>query len=181
MAMLKIAFILLLLLLLVVPALLAYGYWHARTHATLHVSLSHASPEGRDTPLPQAELSFLDGSNQVVAKARTEEKYGVVYLAEPPEYSCHEIEQKAPFDTAARAAWAECFQRQSRWLSSQVPAIASIEVVTGSCTLRVPANFSTYNDWWWWWVPLPHAGGTPYWNYSMYIRIDPVSCSTVTA
>jgi hypothetical protein len=163
--------------LLLIPAVLAYGYWHARTHATLYVSLVDASVRERYQPVKQAELSFKSASGEVVAKAGVESQYGSVYLAEPAEYACHEIERKAPFDTAARDEWSRCFKQQSRWLSSRVPDIASVEVVTGSCRVEVPAAFSSYSDWWLWWVPLPHVGGTPYWNYSLLIRIDPLKCT----
>ena len=168
--------------LLLAPGVLLYGYWHASTHATLYVSFNEASADGRgDKMLAQGEVSFLDGSGKVVAKARPEGPYGTMYLVEPAEYSCRELEQKAPFDTAARDAWRQCFNRQSRWLASQLPEITSLDITSGACRLQAPARFSVYSDWWLWWVPSPHVGGTPYRNYSIYLRIDTATCSAIRA
>jgi hypothetical protein len=165
-------------LLLVIPGLLVYGYWHARTHATLYVSVTDSSVTGRYQPVMNGVVSFLNASGVVIAKARTESPHGVVYLAEPKEYSCRELEQKALFDLDARKRWNGCFRRQARWLATNLPDMTSVVVEVGSCRLTLPTNFARSSDWWLWWVPHPHLGGTPYTHYSIGIRLDPVACTS---
>ncbi|HET6756905.1 MAG TPA: hypothetical protein VFH21_04760 [Burkholderiales bacterium] len=166
---------------LIAAAVLAYGYWHAETHGTLYVSLIDLSERNRYQPVLHAELSFMDASGQVLAKAKSEAPYGTVYLSEPAQYSCREFEQQASFSQEARDGWNQCFQKQSRWLANRAPEIKSVIVKTGSCLLNLPVTISKYGDWWLWWVPLPHVGGTPYTNYSISIAIDVANCAPPAA
>ena len=78
---LKIAFV----LAVMAAGILLYGYWHAASHATLHVWLQDGTEGSRHQPVLEAELSFMDASGRVVAKARSEALLGVVYLSE----RCH--------------------------------------------------------------------------------------------
>jgi hypothetical protein len=157
-------------------AVLVYGYWHAETHATLYVSLTDVSERNRYQPILDAELSFMNTSGHVVAKAKPEAPHGAIYLSEPGEYACHQFEQPASFSAEARGTWKQCFEEQSRWLATRVPEITSVMVETGSCQLEFPVTIAKYQDWWFWWVPLPHVGGTPYTNYSISVAIDRAKC-----
>jgi hypothetical protein len=169
---LKIAFV----LAVMAAGILLYGYWHAATHATLHVWLQDGTEGNWHQPVLEAELSFMDASGRPVAKARSEAPLGVVYLSEPAAVACHEFERSAAFSAEARERWHRCFENQSRWLSRQVPAIASVRVATGPCRLQVPVTLAAYTDWWLWWVPSPHIGGTPYTNYSIRVVVDREQC-----
>ena len=165
----------------VAVVVLAYGYWHAETHATLYVSLRDSSEGSRHQPVLHAELSFVNSAGQVVARARPEAPHGTVYLSEPAQYSCREFEQSASMSAESRAEWKRCFRTQSRWLARLVPEITSVSIETGSCALEVPAAVSRRRDWWLWWVPLPHVGGTPYTSYSITIAIDAANCARLVA
>ena len=167
----------LVLALALIAVVLAYGYWHAKTHATLYVSWTDSSERSRYQPILDGELSFMNASGEVVAKAKPEAPHGAIYVSEPGQYSCHEFEQLAFFSLEARDGWNQCFETQSRWLSKSAPEITSVIVQTGSCLLTMPVTLSKASDWWLWWVPSPHVGGTPYTHYSISISIDAANCA----
>jgi len=161
-------------------ALLAYGYWHAATHATLSFSISDASPGARAYSLPGIELRLRDAAGHELAVARSQGPYHVIAIVEPAEFSCAALEQSAFASTTAREAWQACFARQSRWIAGWAGRIAAADLRAGDCRLsRIPLPVTTYNDWWLWWVPLPHVGGKPYALHSIALALDPSKCAVV--
>ena len=168
--------------LLAIPiAVLGYGYWFAATHGSLYVWLTDVTDRRNQRPVDGAKLSFLGPSGEVLAEAASMPPYGTVYLSSPPEYSCHEVEQRAPFSTEGRLDWDRCFERQSRWIPSWIERVRSVDLRVDSCVIRglpVRAAKST-GDWWIWWVPLPHVGGKPYTMFSMTVELDRTRCEPV--
>jgi hypothetical protein len=159
-------------------AILAYGYWHASTHATLSLSLLDARPGSGATGLAAVEMRLLDASGSQLALARSHGAYRVVSIVAPAAYSCVGLEEAAVASLAARDAWGECFQRQSRWIAQWANRIAAVDLRVGECRLPgVPVSTRVYGEWWLWWVPLPHVGGRPYTHHSLWLSIDPVRCT----
>ena len=163
---------------LIAVCLLAYGYWHAETHATMYVSLTDVSERNRYETIRDAELSFMDARGRVLAKAKAEGPYGGVELTEPARYACREFERS--HSGQAAADWQVCFERQSRWVAEWAPQVRSVMLRTGACLLNMPAGMVKHSDWWLWWVPLPHVGGTPYSSYSFSIAVDVENCAPDT-
>lgn len=150
---------------------LGYGWWHVTTHATFHVHLTEKTPGGKFGQVLNAELAFRDASGTLLAKGRTDGKYGVVWIEHPATGSCG--------PDLKPEAYRACFRTQSTWLPEWVPGLRYVDVVVGQCRLeRVPVQVSTYQDnVFLWWVPLPHVGGAPYTLYSTTLEIDVQRCA----
>ena len=150
---------------------LGYGWWHAATHATLNVTLSDAAAKDKFGPVKGARLACLDDAGGVLATARTDDTYGVVWASHPVMGYCG--------PNLAQAAYATCFRAQSDWLPTWVPQATRVNIVIGDCRIeRAPIRFDAYRDSaWTWWIPLPHVGGTPYTNYSAFLQINSATCA----
>jgi hypothetical protein len=164
--------------LLIAIGLLAYGYWFNATHGSLYVTVTDTSDREHPHPVVPVALSFLDSGGNVVAQADGTEPSGTIYLTSPQVYSCHEVEQKAPFDAAVRKEWDECFERQSRWVSARIRSVRTVDVRADSCEIHgMPVALSEHPDTWWlWWVPMRHIGGMPYTSFSIQIEFDRSRC-----
>lgn len=160
---------------LVIFAALGWGWWHARTHGTLHVSihdLSQADDRQSWADVRSAEIAFLDGEGRVLATGHVDEPYSVHYARHPQAGDCKREER------GDREAWQRCFRAQSEWLTTWVPRTRSAQVTVGACTIaRVPVTLAAYEEWWLWWVPLPHVGGKPYTSFDLSLRVNVRTCS----
>ena len=152
---------------------LGYGWWHVATHATFTMSLNEKTADGKFGQVFNAELAFLDASGNMLAKGRTDGKFGVVLIAHPTEGYCGPDLKQEDYSV--------CFKTQSTWLTAWAPNLRYVDLVAGQCRLqRVPVKVSVYKDnVFLWWVPLPHVGGAPYTMYSTQLEIDSRAC-TVT-
>lgn len=163
----------------IISSVLGYGYWHAYTHAAYHVDLRFRDGSDAEAKaLPGAEVKFIDGEGHLLAEGSNDQQHGYVHLIHPDVGSCHEVEKQAPFDQHARAAWHDCFEHQSIWVSGWVKDVSQVQVHFENCVFRnIPVTVSgPSSDWYLWWVPHPHIGGKPYSYYSSYIRIDENEC-----
>jgi hypothetical protein len=167
--------VILIVVFLAIPAaVLVYGYWFGARHGALYVSVEDVSDRERIRPLVPVELSFLDSTGRTVAEARGIPPSGTIFITSPSTVACHDVEERAPFSIEARNTWAECFERQSRWLPTWIRRVKEVDLRSGSCTIgRLPIIVSEYPDTWWlWWVPLPHIGGKPYTSFRIQIEVD---------
>ena len=153
--------------------ILGYGWWHSATHATFNVTLRDAAAKETYGSVKGAELAFLDESGRVLARGKTDGKYGVVWVAHPSAGYCG--------PDLAQKAYTDCFHAHADWLLTWVPRARSISIVTGPCRIeRAPVYFSESRDsMWTWWIPLPHVGGTPYTNFNAFIQIDSRTCAVI--
>lgn len=160
---------------------LGYGYWHVVTHGTLYIFLYDVAAVDQSGRLFPAEIRFVDASGVVLAKGRTDDRYGVVSIAHPEVGYCQNQEQLAPVSHNDRTAWPECFARQSRWLMTWVRKVHALDLTFGNCRLTpIPARIMESNDdWWLWWVPHPHIGGKPYTNFFFRLSIDSETCTVL--
>ena len=170
------------LLLLAAPAtLLGWGYWHARTHATLNLSLYDVSLKndrqayGR---VEKADIGFVNAEGKVLAQGSIREPYGVLALYHPEIGDCSRYERQASSDSQAREDWQRCFKAQSRWLTTWVHDVRYVTVEMNQCRVeRLPVLLRKYTEsWWLWWVPLPHIGGKPYTHVELTGKLDSVAC-----
>lgn len=162
----------------VVAAVFAYGYWHTVTHAWFHVNLQDSS--GRQVANPDSDLTFLDERGRVLAQSATDSAGGLFSLS--GEFSCREIEKRAPFEVGGHDAYSRCFERQSRWVSKWVPHVRYVDVRIGGCRWKkVPAIISRQSsgpsDWWLLW-PSRHVGGSPFTEFDAKITIDVHVCGS---
>ena len=152
---------------------LGYGWWHAATHATFNITLRDVAAKDGFGPVKGARLAFLDEAGKVLATARTDDTYGVVWASHPVMGYCG--------PNLAQEAYSVCFRAHSEWLPTWVPLATRVSIVIGDCRIeRAPIRFSASRDSaWTWWIPLPHVGGTPYTNFDAFMQIDSRTCSVV--
>lgn len=161
---------------------LGYGYWHAKTHGALNVSIYDLSDEQTFALLRDAAIVLMDAGGTVLATGKSDKRHGTVYLSHPETGSCFEAEQQATRSREGMNAWQICFRQQSTWLMEWVREVRLVDVQTQDCSLgKIPVAIKEYSeDWWMWWVPLPHVGGKPYTYFSLTIRLDPIACSVMS-
>ena len=166
---------------LLIAGVLGYGYWHARTHGYLYLSIYDATAKSHYTPVKGLAIELLDGSGQLLAQGKSDMQYGSVHLQHPAVGSCSETEMQATASSQTRSAWQDCFKAQSTWIITWINEVRSVNINIGQCTLqKIPVSVRSFgDDWWLWWVPLPHVGGKPYSYYQIDLRIDPLKCAIV--
>jgi hypothetical protein len=152
---------------------LGFGWWHAATHATFHLALTDVSTKEQFGQVKDAQLAFLDESGRVLARGKTDGKYGVAWVSHPTAGYCG--------PDLPQAAYAPCFRAHSEWLPTWVPQVRSISIVTTRCRIeRAEIRFPAPRDSaWTWWIPLPHVGGTPYTNFNAFLQINGENCAVV--
>ena len=151
---------------------LGYGWWHTATHATFNVTLRDtAAPDSG--PVKGARIAFLDEAGAVLATGKTDEIYGVVWVAHPAFGYCG--------PNLAQAAYTVCFRAHADWLLTWVPRAERVNIVIGDCRIeRAPIQFEASRDsMWTWWIPLRHMGGTPYTNFNAFLQINSRTCTVV--
>jgi hypothetical protein len=158
---------------------LGRGYAFASTHGSLSVYVLDVSDSAAHQAAAPLEVSFRDSTGTVLARAAAEPSSNVIYLTSPVMSACHDVETRAALSLAARQEWDRCFARQSRWISTWIPRVASVDFRSRGCSIpHVPVSVSQLrDDWWLWWVPLPHVGGNPYTYYSIALRFDAARCT----
>lgn len=158
---------------------LAYGYWHAITHASAFISLAlNSSTKKSQESLQKADVTFFNSKGDVLARGVSDEKYNFIHLIHPEVGDCHEAEKKAPFSADSREIWRKCHNQLSIWIPSWIRDVRSVAVKHESCsTKKMPIKISESNSGWFlWWVPLRHVGGLPYTYFSSSIVIEGKDC-----
>lgn len=164
-------------LLVIAIIVLAYGYRYGKNHGSLYVMVMDVSDREHPKDIRSVELSFLDSSGNELAQAAGTEKSGAIFVSSPKVYSCRELEERAT-SPQGENDWAKCFERQSRWLTTWVRDVKSVDIRSSSCSIRMPISVSEHADTWWlWWVPLRHIGGKPYTFFSFTITFEGRSCA----
>lgn len=158
--------------------ILGYGYWHAKTHGTLNVSMYDISDKQTFALLKDAAVVMMDESGTALATGTSDSRFGTVYLSHPEAGSCYEAERQATQSSAGMSAWQICFRQHATWVMEWVRQVRYVDVHVPNCSLEhVPVSVQEYPaDWWMWWVPLPHVGGKPYTYFGLTIRLDPTAC-----
>jgi hypothetical protein len=166
---------------------LAWGYWHAQTHASLSLrvddyglktnNLAYGSPH-------DVTLTFLGPANEPLAIARSVEPLGYILAVHPNKEigNCEHRGIRAAAGQAPQSDHADCYADYSAWSSKWAPLVRRAHVVVGKCEVRdQPVGIYTSNDeWWLWWVPLPHIGGIPRRHFEFSVRIDSRTCAGVS-
>jgi hypothetical protein len=171
-----------LLALLFSAIVLGYGYWHAKTHGALNVSIYDLSHKQTFALLKDTAVVLKDEGGTVLATGKSDSRYGTVYLSHPETGSCYDAERKATGSKEGMNNWQRCFRQQSTWLMEWVRQARFVDIQLKDCRLgNIPVSIKEYSDaWWMWWVPLPHVGGKPYTYFSLTLRLDPVACRVQT-
>ena len=154
----------------IAATVLGFGYWHAATHATLDVYLAQKMASTALNPPRSGHVEFLDETGALLARATTDARHGVVWIAHPERGPC------GP-DLAGRA-YLDCFKAQSEWIPSWVQRIRYANVISERCsTNHLPVKLTEYRDnLLLWWLPLPHVGGLPYTRYSATLAVTARNC-----
>jgi len=149
---------------------LGFGYWHATTHATLDVHLAQKMPMTSLNPPRSGHVEFLDETGTLLARATTDARHGVVWIAHPVRGACG--------PDLAQHAYRDCFKAHSEWIPSWVQRIRYANVTSGRCsTNHLPVKLAEYRDnLLLWWLPLPHVGGLPYTRYSATLTVNTRNC-----
>ena len=165
-------------------AVLGWGWWHAQTHASVHVAINDVALKTAQQlwgGLKSGDVVLRGRGGRALAHGRMRETLGIVDFTDAAAGNCERFESGTPHQNAGRAGWATCFEDRSRWQAGWARDVASASVSTGACRIdKVPVRARRHDDWWLWWVPLPHVGGTPYANYSFELFIDSAKCAAVS-
>jgi len=150
---------------------LGFGYWHVGTHGTLHVYLHDKAKQNGH--VYDGKLIFYDAGGKLLARAKTDNKFGVVRPQNPISGYCG--------PELAADAFHACFAIETVWLMEWVSRTHHAEIQAGACHIEdIPIKVLTHPDnIFMWWVPLPHAGGVPRTHYSFNITIDSGECHVV--
>ena len=154
---------------------LAWGYWHAVTHANLQIHVDDVglktSNQAYGTP-HNVTVTFRDHSTAALAVAKSIEPAGYL-LAVHPNADIGTCEHRT-----SHGEHASCYKQYSAWSARWAPHVHSADVSIGGCHLRgVPVATSVSNaEWPTWWVPLPHVGGVPRQYFDFTIAVDSVAC-----
>jgi hypothetical protein len=120
----------------VILAVLAYGYWHASTHASLFVSLNiEGDVDHEAVSVLAAEICFLDASGRELATGIPDKDYNFVHLFHPSLGDCHEVVNMEAASTAARTPWQLCHEQLSVWIAKWIEDVDQITVTLGDCLL----------------------------------------------
>ena len=170
-------------LLIFVAGVLGYGYYHEQTHGSISVTLNDPAQQPNQPRVFKDEVAFLDANGQMLARAKSDDKYGVVRLIHPVVGDCVSEEQSASSASHGQRKWQNCFEQQSTWLMSWARQTRYLIVKLESCAAqRIPISIrESGDDWWLWWVPLPHIGGKPYSFFSLSVTADRANCAVVGA
>ena len=159
--------------------LLSYGYWHVSTHGWLYISLNRIVTEGRKYEnIKNATVSLFDLKGRLLVNGRSDDKFGVVYLAHPEVGYCVEDVSKRSHTNETTQAWRDCYQKQSTWLFEWVRKVEYMDLEFKGCSLKkLPVTVSeSKDDWWLWWVPHPHLGGKPITYFTISVYVDSEKC-----
>lgn len=153
-----------------IAGVLGYGWWHSGSHATFHMVIAEKAAD-RHRQVLNAQVVFLDDRSNVLARGKTDGKFGVVWVTHPTAGYCG--------PDLAQPAYQACFDAHAPWLTTWVPRVRRVSLVVGNCRIElIPLQFSGYRDsMWTWWIPLPHVGGTPYTHYSAQLEVDTRVCA----
>lgn len=158
---------------------LAWGYWHAATHAAMTLRVEdhglrtdrqlYGTPHG-------VTLAFFGTPNEPLASAHSVEPAGYI-LAVHPDPAVGDCSQYQN----SQQEYARCFAAHSAWASRWAPRVRSAAISIGSCTLaNVPVSVHSSNtEWWLWWVPLPHIGGVPRRYFELVVKVNTKGCTAV--
>lgn len=165
----------LLLIVAISTAVIAYGYWHSITHASVNIDLSLKNADHQF--LSKAEVLFMDADGKVLARGVRDEAYDFVHLIHPEAGDCHEVAKAASAKDSGKL-WQQCFGKQSVWIPTWIKEARQVQVVHKNClSANIPFVLSKYNsEWLLWWVPLPHVGGKPYSNFRSSIMLEEKDC-----
>ena len=150
-----------------------YGAWHSAGHATLYVAVQDTAVPKKFEHLKGAQLAFLDEAGRVLARGKTDEKFGVAWTWHPSAGYCG--------PDLPQPKYSECFRTHTTWLPTWVRQARYLSITTTRCRIeRAPIYFSESRDsMWTWWIPLPHVGGTPYTNFNAYVQVNSETCAAV--
>jgi hypothetical protein len=166
-------------------AVLGWGWWHAQTHASVHVAVNdvgQTTPSSRWAALKVGDLVLRDRTGRALAHSRATAPQGIFEFTDAAAGDCGRFARQAPYDSAARSGWQNCFAVLSRWQARWAGDVVSANVTTGTCHIaNVPVGTRRDTDWWLWWVPLPHVGGTPYTHYTFELFIDSTTCAAAVS
>lgn len=159
--------------------LLAWGYWHAATHASLQLQVEDyglkTDQQLYGTP-HDVTLTYYGAANELRASARSIEPIGYILAIHPdPKIGdCSQYKTREPYS--------ECFAVHSAWVPGWAPQVRTVDVKVGACAIRnVPVSiYQSRGDWWLWWVPLPHIGGVPRRYFQITAKVNTKTCSAVS-
>jgi hypothetical protein len=158
-----------------VGAVPGWGYWHALSHGSLHISLYDVALKTERQAYGSvlaADLVFKNAEGRSLATARADKPLGTISMLHPQVGDCRREERQGG------TAWRQCFDTQSRWLVTWVRQVHHATVAIDACTIAtVPVLLEESRDaWWLWWVPHPHLDNSTLTHFTMTLRIDSVNC-----
>lgn len=148
----------------------AYGWWHARTHATFEVQILYRSAPGVVSRMRNGQLTFLDEEGTVLSRATIDTRRGVVWLAHP------ELGQCGP--TLERDAYLDCIRSHSEWIPQWAQRVRRANIELENCSFgQVPVTLFTRRDnAVAWWMPLPRASNRPFTRHIATITANQRKC-----
>jgi len=128
---------------------LAYGYWRALARAYVSVSLSDETNTRKRQPVFNADIVVRDSNDRILAKGRSDARYGVVRFSHPQYGSCEE-EGAANTTAAGRQRWRICIGEIFRWQAGWAEKVRLMEIRIEECApVKIPLTLRMRRDDWW--------------------------------
>ena len=113
-----------------IAGVLGYGSWHVATHGTFYMDLRDVATSSRFENVIGAQLEFLDDAGKLLARGRSDDKVGVIWVEHPVAGYCG--------PNLAQAAYATCFKAHSEWLPTWVPNAKRISIAYDLAMTAIP-------------------------------------------
>jgi hypothetical protein len=155
---------------IVTAAVLAGGFGWSGLRGYVWISVHDVAAEPGTEDRFAIEIVFRAADGQRLASARRDSRYGSIRVKHPTLGFCE--------PTMGRESWYRCNATVASWVMQWVKRAVAVDLRLDNCQIEnAPIGLhrqrhGVYS----WWVPLPHVGGAPYTQYSLYLRIDSTQC-----
>jgi len=91
---------------------LGWGWWHAHTHASVHVAINDVALKTSQQlwgELRSGDVVLRDRTGRALAHGRIREPLSIVDFTDDAAGHCERFESGTPHGNAGRVGWATCF------------------------------------------------------------------------
>ena len=87
----------------VIGCILGYGYYHSKTHGTLHVQIDRQGSNANEpASFPDTEILFQDAEGNLLATGTSDTNYNFIHLMHPEIGDCRDAKRAASSSSDTR-------------------------------------------------------------------------------